>query len=164
MGYENRKLRREDFKNDKIDAGEIGAGHSVTALYEITLAENKPRIEPLRYGKTVEIEGPRVGELAHLRLRYKQPDSDTSKLIEWPLHRNNVLLSLGKASDDLRFSASVAAFAELLRGGKQTGTFSYKDVIELSRRSRGHDPFGYRGEFIKLVDLAQSLSVANTGR
>jgi len=164
IGYENRTLRREDFKNDKIDAGEIGAGHTVTALYEITLAEKPSRIEPLRYRRHVEMEGPRAGELAHLRLRYKEPDSDTSKLIEIPLHRRSIVVNLNQASDNLRFSASVAAFAELLRGGKQSGKFTYKDIIELSRKSRGNDPFGYRGEFIKLVDLAQSLSSTNTGR
>ena len=158
IGYENRKLRREDFKNDKIDAGDIGAGHTVTALYEITLAENTPRIEPLRYGKLNETEGPRAGELAHLRLRYKAPDGDTSKLIQWPLTRDAIVKDLNQASDNFRFSAAVAAFAELLRGGKQTGGYSYKDVINLARQSRGADPFGYRGEFIKLVDLAQNLS------
>lgn len=164
IGYENRTLRREDFKNDNIDAGEIGAGHTVTALYEITLAEKPSRIEPLRYGQPMQTEGPRAGELAHLRMRYKAPDGDTSKLIEWPLQRSDIVASIDRASDNLRFSASVAAFAELLRGGKQSGKFTFKDVIELSRKSRGDDPFGYRGEFIKLVDLAQSLSAPRSGR
>lgn len=158
IGYENRKLRREDFSNDKIDAGEIGAGHTVTALYEIILAESPPRIEPLRYGRTAIAEGPRAGELAHLRLRYKSPSGDKSRLMQWPLQRRSVLTSLDQASDNFRFSAAVAAFAELLRGGKQTYDYTYGDVLRLARRARGSDPFGYRGEFVGLVNLAQSLS------
>jgi Ca-activated chloride channel family protein len=158
IGYENRKLRREDFKNDKIDAGDIGAGHTVTALYEITLAGNTPRIDPLRYGTPANPQTDNSVELAFLRLRYKVPQSDTSKLLEWPLRQSDIITRLDRSSDDFRFSAAVAAFAELLRGGKQTGKFGYDDVLTLARQSRDRDPFGYRGEFIKLVNLAQSLS------
>ena len=158
VGYENRKLRREDFSNDKIDAGEIGAGHSITALYEITLAGNATRIEPLRYGLPSSKEAGHSSELAFLRLRYKAPNSNTSKLIEWPLSRNDILPRIERASTNFRFAASVAGFAELLRGGKQTGDFKYRDVLNLALNSRGQDKFGYRGEFIKLVNLAESLS------
>ncbi len=162
IGYENRKLRREDFKNDKIDAGEIGAGHTVTALYEITLSNKTSRIEPLRYGKVSNNRSADSTELAHLRLRYKSPKGNKSKLVAWPLQRSSVLTSIDVASNNFRFSASVAAFAELLRGGKQTANFAYEDVLKLARKSRGDDPFGYRGEFVKLVNLAQSLTSAAT--
>ena len=162
VGYENRKLRREDFNNDKIDAGEIGAGHSVTALYEITLAGIATRIEPLRYGAIPNKEASHSSELAFLRLRYKAPNGNKSKLIERPLNRNDILPRIERASTNFRFAASVAGFAELLRGGKQTGDFKYKDVLNLAMNSRGQDKFGYRGEFVKLVNLAESLSESET--
>ncbi|MEN8217232.1 MAG: VWA domain-containing protein [Pseudomonadota bacterium] len=156
IGYENRKLKREDFSNDKVDAGEIGAGHTVTALYEIALmGSGGERLENLRYGdnKTVP-EGQRGNELAFLRLRYKAPDGDTSQLIEWPLRRQTV----DNTSERFRFSAAVAAFGQQLRGGKYLEPFSYNDILSLARGARGDDPFGYRAEFIKLVNIAQSLS------
>ena len=162
VGYENRKLRREDFNNDRIDAGEIGAGHSVTALYEITLTGNSTRIEPLRYGIPSTVAPGKSSELAFLRLRYKAPDGNKSKLIEWPLKRNDVLPRIERASDDFRFAVAVAGFAELLRGGKQTGSFDYRNVLNLAMDSRGKDRFGYRGEFIKLVNLAESLTESET--
>jgi Ca-activated chloride channel family protein len=148
-------LKREDFSNDKIDAGEIGAGHTVTALYEIALVgSGGERLENLRYGdnKTVP-EGQRNNELAFLRLRYKAPDGDTSQLIESPLKRQ----TLDNTSERYRFSAAVAAFGQQLRGGKYLEQFSYNDILNLARGARGEDPFGYRAEFIKLVNLAQTL-------
>jgi len=158
VGYENRKLRQADFSNDRIDAGEIGAGHTVTALYEITLKGNRNRIEPLRYGPLSNKEPVRSSEIAFLRLRYKAPKGDKSKLIEWPLKRSDILPRGERASTDFRFAVAVAGFAELLRGGKQTGSFGYRDVLDLASNSRGRDQSGYRGEFIKLVNLAKSLS------
>jgi Ca-activated chloride channel family protein len=155
IGYENRMLKREDFSNDKIDAGEIGAGHTVTALYEIALVgSGGERLENLRYGdnKTVP-EGQRNNELAFLRLRYKAPDGDTSQLIESPLKRQ----TLDNTSERYRFSAAVAACGQQLRGGKYLEQFSYNDILNLARGARGEDPFGYRAEFIKLVNLAQTL-------
>jgi Ca-activated chloride channel family protein len=156
IGYENRKLKREDFSNDKVDAGEIGAGHTVTALYEIALVgSGGERLENLRYGDNNTVsEGQRGNELAFLRLRYKAPDGDTSQLIEWPLRRQTV----DNSSTRFRFSAAVAAFGQQLRGGKYLEQFSYKDILSLARGARGDDPFGYRAEFIKLVNIAQSLS------
>ena len=157
VGYENRVLRNEDFNNDKIDAGEIGAGHSVTALYEIILADgNKGWLEPLRYQPQVANIS-QAEELAHLRIRYKNPDSNHSQLLEWPLQTQEIKKSLAKASDNFRFSAAVAGFGQLLRSGRMTADFSYDDVLKLAREARGDDPFGYRGEFIKLVSLADSL-------
>ena len=158
IGYENHMLKREDFNNDKVDAGEIGAGHGVTALYEIVLqGEGSQWIEPLRYGKPVQAEGPK-DELAHLRIRYKSPDSESSELLEWPLRQQDMQQSLASTSNSFRFSAAVAGFGQVLRGGKYLDGFGYDDVLALARKSRGDDPFGYRGEFLKLVALADSLS------
>ncbi len=161
IGYENRALKREDFNNDKIDAGDIGAGHTVTALYEIVLSGGKgARIEPLRYGKESVAAGNK-DEIALLRLRYKLPDSDNSLLIEQPLKTADVQREAGKASADFRFGAAVAAFGQLLRGGKYTGDFGYDDVAKLAQGARGQDGFGYRGEFLTLVNLAKSLDGGN---
>jgi Ca-activated chloride channel family protein len=161
IGYENRALKREDFNNDKIDAGDIGAGHTVTALYEIVLTGSKgTRMEPLRYGKETVAAGNK-DELALLRLRYKLPDSDKSLLIEQPLKTADMQREAGKTSADFRFSAAVAAFGQLLRGGKYTGDFGYDDVARLAQGGRGQDGFGYRGEFLTLVNLAKSLDAGN---
>ena len=161
IGYENRTLEREDFNTDKIDAGDIGAGHTVTALYEIVLTGNKgARAEPLRYGKELTAHGSK-DEIALLRLRYKLPDSDTSKLIEQPLKTADIRRDAENTSADFRFSAAVAAFGQLLRGGKYTGEFSYDDITKLAQNARGKDSFGYRGEFLALVNLAKSLGGGN---
>jgi Ca-activated chloride channel family protein len=160
IGYENRMLKREDFNNDKIDAGEIGAGHTVTALYEITLADGKGLIDPLRYASEKRARS-NSGEIAMLRLRYKQPgdqtNQDKSSLIEYPLHTKMIKPSLARATENFRFAASVAAFGDLLRGGEYSGNFGYDDLIRLAANSRGNDASGYRGEFINLVKRAQAL-------
>jgi Ca-activated chloride channel family protein len=157
IGYENRMLKREDFKNDQVDAGDIGAGHSVTALYELALTgKGGNLIEPLRYQKRQESGGAPAKEMAFLRLRYKLPGQDKSRLMEIPLARE--LTEAGKEpSADFKWAAAVAGFGQLLRGGKYAGDFSYNDVLSLARSGRGEDPFGYRGEFITLVGLAKSL-------
>jgi len=157
IGYENRMLRREDFNNDKIDAGEIGAGHTVTALYELSLADGKGRlVDPLRYG-TEQRQTAKSNELAFVRLRYKAPNGDRSNLIERALKRDEIV-TVDKASDDLRFAAAVAAFGQRLRGGDYLNDFDFADIRQLSAGSRSQDPHGYRGEFITLVELADSLS------
>ncbi|MDD2032977.1 vWA domain-containing protein [Pseudomonas sp. 39167] len=154
LGYENRALKREDFNNDKVDAGEIGAGHTVTALYEIVPKGEQGWLEPLRYASTPKLEG-KAGELAMLRVRYKPVEGGSSRLIEHPVASTQ---KNDKASDDLRFSAAVAAFAQQLKGdGRYTGTMSLKDTAQLARSARGDDPFGLRAEFVQLVELAQSL-------
>jgi Ca-activated chloride channel family protein len=159
IGYENRALRREDFDNDKVDAGEIGAGHTVTALYEVVLQGSAGRrLQPLRYATQQPTRTAKKEELAFLRIRYKLPESDTSELMEWPLKKAEMLPDIAQASEDFRFSAAVAAFGQMLRGGKYTGEMSYEEVAELARNARGNDRFGYRGEFIQLVSLAQSLA------
>lgn len=158
VGYENRMLTREDFNNDKVDAGEVGAGHTVTAIYELTLKGNAASVDPLRYGKEKVSSTGSSGELAFLRLRYKEPDGDVSKLVEWPLHRQDVKSSLSQTTAEFRFAAAVAAFGQQLRGGKHTGEMSYAEIAKLAGEARGTDAFGYRGEFLRLVNLAKSLS------
>ena len=158
IGYENRALKREDFNNDKIDAGEIGAGHSVTALYEIALRGSKgAALQPLRYQATVKETSAKGDEIAHLRLRYKAPNGDDSQLLEWPLQRSAIKGEIAQTSERMRFAAAVAGFGQLLKGGKYTGNFGFGDVAKLAQGARGDDRFGYRGEFLSLVGLAQSL-------
>ncbi|MCY1268115.1 cobaltochelatase subunit [compost metagenome] len=157
LGYENRALKREDFNNDQVDAGEIGAGHTVTALYEIVPRGAKGWLDDLRYQPAQPGSGAKGDELALLRVRYQAPEGGASKLIERPIHAAEQRASLAEASDDLRFAAAVAAFAEQLRGGRYTGDFSVRDTVQLARAARGDDPFGLRAEFVQLAELAQSL-------
>ncbi|GGK24080.1 Ca-activated chloride channel family protein [Pseudomonas koreensis] len=152
LGYENRALKREDFSNDKVDAGEVGAGHTVTALYEIVPAGEKGWLEPLRYGKSQAPVSAKDGEMAMLRVRYQQPEGGKSRLIERPITSQVV-----PASEDLRFAAAVAAFSQQLKDARYTGDFSLKDTEALARSARGEDRFGLRSEFVQLVELAQSL-------
>ena len=158
LGYENRALKREDFSNDKVDAGEIGAGHTVTALYEVVPVGGKGWLEPLRYQQAAKA-GNRAGELAWLRIRYKAPGQNVSKLLEQPIQAADVR-AVSQASEDLRFAAAVAAFAQQLKGDTYTGRFSLADSAELARNAKGDDRFGLRGEFVQLVELAQSLQTA----
>ncbi|HVH32516.1 MAG TPA: VWA domain-containing protein [Tahibacter sp.] len=156
IGYENRQLRREDFNNDKIDAGEIGAGHDVTALYELTLVgDGGAQVDPLRYGgdKTAT-KTAAADELAFVKLRYKQPDADVSRLIERPLHRSELQAT---ASPRLRFAAAVVAFADSLRGGTHLGDFNLDRIAALARGAGESDADGYRAEFARLVETARRL-------
>ena len=151
IGYETRALRREDFNNDKVDAGDIGAGHQVTALYEVTLVGSPAQLsDPLRYGVADAVENT-SDELGFLRLRYKAPGSDTSQLIETPIQA-------GTAQADAGFASAIAGFGQLLRGSDYLGDWSYADAITLANPSKGDDPFGYRAEAIQLMRLAASLS------
>ncbi|MCP4997281.1 MAG: VWA domain-containing protein [Hyphomicrobiales bacterium] len=157
IGYETRQLNREDFNNDKVDAGDIGAGHSVTALYEFTPAGSGGLVDDLRYQKSEKQTASDVsGEYSFLKIRYKQPDSDTSELIEVPITADAEVAEINQASKDTRFAAAVAGFGQVLRGGRYTGTYSYDDIVALARASKGDDPYGYRSEFITLVELAKS--------
>ena len=158
IGYENRSLKREDFNNDQVDAGEIGAGHTVTALYEIALAgQGGERIDALRYGDAEKPAPTKSSELAFVRLRYKMPKQDNSQLLEYPVSAASIN-NIANASDNLRFAAAVAGFGQLLRGGIYTQGYNYGQVLELARAARGTDPDGRRGEFLQLIQLAQSLS------
>jgi Ca-activated chloride channel family protein len=163
IGYENRMLNEEDFANDKVDAGEIGAGHRVTALYEISLTgSNGQRLSPRRYQSDTSGNERSTGsfsnELAHLRIRYKLPNESVSKLIQSPVMDSGIN---ARGGDSFNFAASVAAFGQKLRGGKYLEDFSYEDIAQLARTSRGNDPHGYRSEFMQLVNLANTLDKTN---
>ncbi len=157
IGYENRILNNEDFNNDKIDAGEIGAGHSVTALYEVVLTGDKGWVEPLKYQNN-DTKQSYSDEIATLKVRYKAPDGNKSKLIIKSLNKNDLLSDITQASEDFKLSAAVAGFGQLLRGGKMTGNFNYQTVQKLVKSTLNGDDFGYRGEFLQLVSLAKSLT------
>ena len=159
LGYENRALKREDFSNDKVDAGEIGAGHTVTALYEVVPVGNQGWLQPLRYQAAQHATG-QAGELAWLRIRYKALGQGASQLLELPIKAADVP-AISRASEDLRFAAAVAAFAQQLTGETYTGRFSLADSAELARSAKGDDHFGLRAEFVQLVELAQSLHTAD---
>jgi len=159
VGYENRMLAQEDFNNDKVDAGDIGAGHSVTALYELALVGGPHSVEPLRYGTTAApTPSDLSAELAFLKLRYKAPGSASSTAIEHAIERSTMHSSLDAASENLRFSAAVAGFGQVLRGNETLGDFDFNDVLSLASAAKGNDPYGYRGEFIDLVRTAQALA------
>lgn len=163
IGYENRMLAREDFNNDKVDAGDIGAGHTVTALYELTLSDQPGLIDALRYQPATSADGTRANELAHVKLRYKRPDASSSELTDVTVSRQ-AIRPLADGDADFRFAAAVGGFGQMLRGGKFTGNWTLDDALVLARDARGADTFGYRGEFLKLVALAQSLSTVPVSR
>ncbi|MDO9453069.1 MAG: VWA domain-containing protein [Stagnimonas sp.] len=159
IGYENRALKREDFSNDQVDAGDIGAGHSVTALYEVALAgEGGERNEPLRYSTEAKPVG-KGSEMAFVRLRYKRPAQDASRLIEQPVRASSAV-PFAQASDALRLTAAVAAFGQKLKGGTYTGDFGYEQIAALAKSARAADDSESVGEFVKLVGLAQGLSAS----
>jgi Ca-activated chloride channel family protein len=160
IGYETRALKREDFNNDKVDAGDIGSSHRVTAIYEIT-PKGSPAVlnDDLRYGASpaVQADDKPSGELAFLKIRYKQPDSDTSKLITTPVTEGDAVTSLQQAGQDVRFSVAVAAFGQKLRGTDAVSTYKYGSILDLASAAKGEDAYGYRAEFLNLVRLAKSL-------
>jgi len=163
IGYETRALAREDFNNDKVDAGDIGAGHTVTAIYEISLASSSNKAnDPLRYqSKSSKPFNSLVGnksELAFLRLRYKAPTAQKSQLLEIVIKKNDMINDLKDTSENYQFSAAVAGFAQLLRGGTNLSTMELTNIIHLAQQGKGKDIHGYRGEFINMVKLAQALS------
>ena len=152
IGYETRALRREDFDNDRVDAGDIGAGHSVTAIYEVTpVGSDAIRNGPLRYADDSAPEGSE--EIGFFKLRYKLPGASDSRLIEQP-----ILPGQGTVNDDVRFSYAIAGFGQLLRGGEYLAAWFYDDAIALANGAKGTDPFGYRTEAVTLMRLAESLS------
>ena len=159
IGYETRVLNREDFNNDKVDAGDIGAGHTVTAIYEFTPTGAEGLMDELRYSSNESASQPvEVNEYGFLKIRYKKPDSDKSELITAPITLDAAVDDIADAPDSARFAAAVAGFGQLLRGGKYTGDYSYDDVIALAQSAKGEDQFGYRAEFISLVRLAKSAT------
>jgi Ca-activated chloride channel family protein len=159
IGYENRMLNKEDFNDDKKDAGELGVGHTVTALYELVLAGSDEKIsdvDPLKYQNVKSNPGGKyTDEMMTVKLRYKDPDGQTSKLISKPVRDNRE----GLVPEDLRFASAVAEFGLLLRDSEHKGQASYRQVLELAKSARGKDIEGYRAEFVKLVEAASQLAV-----
>ncbi len=154
IGYETRALAREDFNNDKVDAGEIGAGHQVTALYEITPVGSPAQLsDPLRYGSAATSEPDGANELGFLKLRYKLPGASASQVIEAPIP-----VEPGQPDADARFAAAVAGMGQLLSEPKYLGHWGWDDAITLANGAKGDDLFGYRAEAIQMMRLAQSLS------
>lgn len=153
VGYENRLLNREDFANDKVDAGDIGAGHEVTALYELTPTSSvAQRMAPLRYATVPSTPADAGREVAHLRLRYKRPGSQTSQLIE-----SSVLASQATAasSESLRFASAVAGFADALRGGERMDDWSWDAIARTAKQARGDDADGDRAQFLQMLEVAR---------
>ncbi|OYX50186.1 MAG: hypothetical protein B7Y90_04175 [Alphaproteobacteria bacterium 32-64-14] len=160
IGYETRILNKEDFNNDKVDAGEIGAGASVTAIYEITPVGSKAVLnDPSRYQAPKPMPEATANEFAFLKIRYKMPGQDTSKLINRPITAADQVSSLTSAPESTRFATSVAAYGSLMRGDPYLAkTFSWDQVIELANGAKGKDEFGYRAEFVQLARLAKSAA------
>ena len=157
IGYETRALRREDFNDDKVDAGDVGSGQTVTAIYEITPAGGTGRIDPLRYGTETAPAAPAHGnELAFLRIRYKLPGEAASRLIERPVTEGDRLARLDLAGEDQRFQVAVAAYGQKLARNPALADLSWEAIGALAQGARGRDPDGYRAEFAQLVRLADS--------
>lgn len=158
IGYENRLLNQEDFRNDKVDAGEVGAGHTVTALYEISLKGSAGSLMPdLRYGNESEQTADFGDELAYVSVRYKLPEASSSTEFGQPVVFQDLDNSDVEATENLRFAAAVAGFGQLLRSSKYTNDWDYAALLTLAREARGTDSHGYRSEMVKLVELAQLL-------
>jgi Ca-activated chloride channel family protein len=158
LGYENRMLRTEDFNDDRKDAGEIGAGHTVTALYEVVPVGqevNTAATDPLKYQGDAKPQAA-SGEMLTLKLRYKEPDGDTSTKIEFPLTDNGK--PFVDASEDFQFASAVASFGMLLRNSDHKGNSTLDNVLEIAQGASHHDPHGYRAEFLELARLAKQLA------
>ena len=166
IGYETRMLRREDFNNDKVDAGDVGSGHSVTAIYEITPLNAPKLADDLRYQRQpaaapvrVPTTDTKAAEIGFLKLRYKLPKEEASRLATFAIGTEQEKRAVAEASTEARFSTAVAAFAQLLGGQPYMKGYTFDDVIALANGAKGDDPFGYRAEFVNLVRLAKSASV-----
>jgi Ca-activated chloride channel family protein len=164
IGYENRLLNKEDFNDDRKDAGDLGSGHTVTALYEL-VPPGAPmpeigKVDSLRYQTPLKAvttgQAKFADEVLQVKLRYKQPDSETSSLLVFPL--KSAVRPMEQLSENFRFSAAVAAFGMLLRHSEFKGTSSYQAVRTLARQALGDDIEGYRREFLQLVDRAAQIS------
>ena len=162
VGYEKRLLAKEDFNNDKKDAGEIGAGHTVTALYELVPVGSKEgsaqTVDPLKYQKTQAVSS---DDVMTVKLRYKEPDGDTSKLISRTISKSEVK---NEPAGDFVWAAAVAEFGMLLRNSEFKGTATYEDVLKTAKANTGEDKFGLRAEFINLVQTAHSIAPSGNGQ
>jgi Ca-activated chloride channel family protein len=160
VGYENRKLAHEDFNDDTKDAGEIGAGHTVTALYEIVptgSGRTKGKVDALKYQRKSSLSAAAgSGEVLNVKIRYKRPDGNRSRLLSVPVR--DFERPLSQSSTDFRFSAAVAEFGMLLRGSKHVGNATFADAHDLARNARGKDAHGRRSELVELIERAADLS------
>lgn len=159
IGYENRLLRAEDFRDDRKDAGVIGAGHTVTAFYELVPAGKEgdlPKVDPLKYQQAaVPVEAAGANEALTVKVRYKQPQAEASELLSVPV--SDPGKPLEDASPEFRFAAAVACWGMLLRESEHKGTATHEMVLNLSQGAGGRDPGGYRAEFVRLVGLSKTL-------
>ncbi|MFT4927383.1 MAG: Ca-activated chloride channel family protein [Phenylobacterium sp.] len=166
IGYDNRQLKREDFNNDKVDAGDIGAGHTVTAFYELVLTGSNYHFnDPLRYGNKTQASQNKAtdntvnkasGELAFVKLRYKQPNSDKSQLMTLPIMANSKLASFDQASGEFQFATAVAGFAEKLRHSQYVN-WPLSEIKQVALANAGKDTWGYRHEFVQLTSNAEVI-------
>ncbi|NVK56443.1 MAG: VWA domain-containing protein [Alteromonadaceae bacterium] len=156
LGYETRALKEEDFSNDNVDAGDIGSGHSVTAIYEITLqGEPGAFLEPRRYTQPQVANSKAEGELGYLKIRYKLPEQQQSQLLEQPIAMNANSVSEALL-EEAKFAAAVAGFSQLIKDAKYTGDWRIDDAFNLALANKGEDYFGYRSEFTQLIRQAKS--------
>ena len=155
VGYTNRTLRNEDFNNDKVDAGDIGSGHSVTAIYEIIPQGKQGWLNDSRYQKAPAASGNK-NEYAFVKVRYKLPGQSTSKLIEQAVPA--VSIPLAQADEDTRLALAAASYAQALRGGEYNGKLDWDAIEQMAKQAKGKDPFGLQEEFVELVEIAKSLS------
>ncbi|MCH7336152.1 VWA domain-containing protein [Acinetobacter sp. NIPH 2699] len=156
VGYENRMLKQEDFNNDKVDAGDIGAGHRVTALYEIIPAGKQGWLNDSRYQATTKLDASRASEYAFVNLRYKLPNQATSILLNQAVKTGSK--TLAQANSDTRFAIAVASYAQQLKGGQYNGAVGWDQIIQLAQQSAQPDPYLMREEFVELAKIAKSLS------
>ena len=153
IGYEKRQLRAEDFNNDNVDAGDIGAGKHITLLFELTLKGQKASIDKLRYAPdNKSAKSDKTKELAWLKIRWKSPQGKESQLVEFPLAS-----AIKAPSEDMRFRAAVAAYGQKLRGSEYLNNTSWQQIKQWAQKAKGEDPQGYRAEFIRLIGLAKDL-------
>lgn len=159
IGYEKRQLRDEDFNNDAVDAGDIGAGKHVTVLFELTLAGQKGSVDTLRYAEEPpKAESGKENELLWVKLRYKAPQGETSRLMSQPVMATSLQNRFEMASTDMRFLSAVAAYGQKLRGSDELAKTSWQQIAGWAEQARGADAKGYRAEFVRLVDITEGLS------
>lgn len=156
IGYENRVLNNEDFNNDRVDAGDIGAGHTVTALYEVIPVGQKGWLSESRYQAPMNSSKANKQEYAYVNVRYKQPQQSQSILLSQPVPARS--LALAQSSSDTRFAIAVASYAQQLRGGQYNANMKWDDILKLAQSAAQPDEFGLRAEFLDLVKTAKSLS------
>ncbi|MDO4642890.1 MAG: VWA domain-containing protein [Cardiobacteriaceae bacterium] len=155
VGYENRLLQHEDFNNDQVDAGDIGADHNITALYEIIPQGQNGWLDTSHYQQTSVPQG-KTDEYGWLKIRYKKPEQKNSILLEQAIPAESI--PLANADENTRFAIAVASYAQALRGGKYNGKYSWTEISRLAQTAKGHDPYGERAELIQLLETAQRLS------